>query len=108
MQHYRLYWLDASDHIREAMPFEAEDDAAAIAKSEGLRDRRAMELWSGKRIVLRWSACSAPGGASDDQAAPSASDDKGFDRPGLQLPLSELSPERPRPDQAGTESSPSS
>ena len=51
MAGYRLYFLDDNDRIRDAAEFECDGDAEALTQAESRSDGRAMELWSGARIV---------------------------------------------------------
>lgn len=55
MMYYRLYYFGGPngriDHFRE---FEALHDAAAITQSGEWRSVSSMELWSGRRKVMRW------------------------------------------------------
>ena len=54
MAYYRLYFLDRSsghiDHFRE---FETLTDADAVGQAEIWREASAMELWCGRRKVMR-------------------------------------------------------
>ena len=55
MRYYRLYFINRySGHIDHFREFEAEDDAAALAVSEGWREDRPMELWNQERKLRRW------------------------------------------------------
>jgi hypothetical protein len=47
MAGYRLYFLDDNGRIRDAAEFECDSDAEALC------DGRAMELWSGTRVVQK-------------------------------------------------------
>ena len=51
MAGYRLYFLDDNDRIRDAAEFECDGDAEALTQAESRSDGRAMELWSGARVV---------------------------------------------------------
>ncbi len=53
MTHYRLYFLNRDDHIRQAVSLECLDDAAAIQAVDGHRNGGALELWEGVRQVAR-------------------------------------------------------
>lgn len=53
---YRLYLLDPSGHIRQAIEFCATDDAAAIAEAERQAPGARKELWQRARMVRRWDA----------------------------------------------------
>jgi len=50
---YRLYFIDAEDHIQNAMEFEAASDEEALLHVEVKRDGRAVELWCGARVVAK-------------------------------------------------------
>ncbi len=56
MAHYRLYFLDHTDHIRHAVSLECVDDSQALALLEEHRDGRTLELWEGVRRVARLEA----------------------------------------------------
>ena len=50
--HYKLYSLDAADHIVSALWIEADGDAEALAKARAvLGDEGACELWLRERKV---------------------------------------------------------
>ena len=51
MAGYRLYFLDDNGRIRDAEELEFEHDEAALAQALTRHDGRAMELWSGARVV---------------------------------------------------------
>ena len=51
---YRLYFLDAKDHIQNAMEFEAASDEEALLHVEAKREGRAVELWCGARVVAKF------------------------------------------------------
>ena len=51
MAGYRLYFLDDNDRIRDAAEFECDGDAEALIQAQSRSDGRAMELWSGARVV---------------------------------------------------------
>lgn len=53
MAGYRLYFLDDNSRIRDAVEFECVADEDALAEAEQRHDGRAMELWSGARVVSR-------------------------------------------------------
>ena len=53
MAGYRLYFLDDTGRIRDADEFEAEHDEDALAQAQARHDGRAMDLWSGVRVVHR-------------------------------------------------------
>ena len=53
MAGYRLYFLDDNDRIRDAAEFECDGDAEALTQTESRSDGRAMELWSGARVVRK-------------------------------------------------------
>jgi hypothetical protein len=54
MADYRLYFLDGANHIRRAVEFHCDDDAAATARAHAEADGRCMELWSRSRFVRRF------------------------------------------------------
>jgi hypothetical protein len=55
MTYYRLYFLDRfSGHIEHFREFEAMNDADAVAHADEWREPGAMELWEGRRKVMRW------------------------------------------------------
>jgi hypothetical protein len=54
--YYRLYFLDKSDRIREAIDMQCADDEAAIEAVAGHADGRRMELWNQDRVVRRFAA----------------------------------------------------
>ena len=53
--YYRLYFLDASNHIAAAQDFECQEDSGAIAHALDFADERNVELWSEARLVARIS-----------------------------------------------------
>ena len=53
MAGYRLYFLDDNGRIRDAAEFECDGDDTALAQAETHHDGRAMELWSGARMVQK-------------------------------------------------------
>lgn len=56
MHSYRAYFLSASDHIRSVTAIQTTDDASATAEAEYLLNRSdyaAVEIWAGKRMVVR-------------------------------------------------------
>jgi hypothetical protein len=53
MSGYRLYFLDDNGRIRDAAEFECDSDDEALAQADARCDGRAMELWSGVRVVRR-------------------------------------------------------
>jgi hypothetical protein len=55
MNSYRLYFLDYAGHIHEARSFDCPDDDQARRTAETQADRRAMELWTGERLVLAYA-----------------------------------------------------
>ncbi len=54
--YYRLYFLDASNHITSAQDFECQEDGGAISHALDFADERNVELWSEARLVARISA----------------------------------------------------
>lgn len=55
MRYYRLYFMDRfSGHIDHFREFEAADDDAALAISEGWREDRPMELWNRHHKLKHW------------------------------------------------------
>jgi hypothetical protein len=56
MADYRLYILDANDHIGRAIELAAEDDSEAIALARDRLDGEAAELWNLGRKVRRFRA----------------------------------------------------
>jgi hypothetical protein len=60
--HYRLYFLDANNHIQRALDLECEDDTHAIQQARAHVHPRGKELWQGARMVM---AC----GSADRRAA---------------------------------------
>jgi hypothetical protein len=54
---YRLYFLNGvGSRISRSHEFEAENDESAIHISEGWREGRRAELWSGARKIRSWEA----------------------------------------------------
>jgi hypothetical protein len=56
---YRLYFLDAPNHIVAANDVECSNDGAAIAHAMNFADIRNLELWSQARLVARISGKTA-------------------------------------------------
>jgi len=50
---YRLYFMDGHGRIERAAEFECADDAEALVWVWDHDDSRAMELWSGARVVAK-------------------------------------------------------
>jgi hypothetical protein len=50
--HYRLYLLDAANHIQRAVDLECEDDTHAILEGGAHSHARGKELWQGARMVM--------------------------------------------------------
>ena len=53
MAGYRLYFLDDKGRIKDAAEFECDGDDAALIQADARHDGRAMELWSGVRVVRK-------------------------------------------------------
>ena len=53
MAGYRLYFLDDNGRIRDAAEFKCDSDAEALSQADARCDGRAMELWSGTRVVQK-------------------------------------------------------
>jgi hypothetical protein len=53
MAGYRLYFLDDNGRIRDAAEFECDGDEEALSQADARCDGRAMELWSGTRVVKK-------------------------------------------------------
>jgi len=51
MAYYRVYLLDAADHIFEGQGIECDSDDTAIAASAEVANNFAVEIWSGARKV---------------------------------------------------------
>ena len=51
MPHYRLYFLDASRHIKRAVDLDCRDDGAALEQVRKYGVGSAIELWCGSRRV---------------------------------------------------------
>jgi hypothetical protein len=60
MADYRLYFMDAQDHIQDAVELDCADDREAVRKSQTLLDGREVELWRRARVVMRFPASNAP------------------------------------------------
>jgi hypothetical protein len=61
MAYYRLYLMDgASGHVTSFIEIEAPSDAEAIERSETHLGRVPMELWCGRKKVMRWPANTRP------------------------------------------------
>jgi len=58
MAGYRLYFL-ADEHIKHAVTFDCGSDAEAVRLVGERADGRAMELWTGARLVRRFPADAA-------------------------------------------------
>jgi hypothetical protein len=52
MPSYRIYVLDATDHIREP-PAKSDDDLTAIEKAKQLLDGKVIEIWERDRQITR-------------------------------------------------------
>ena len=53
MAGYRLYFLDDNGRIRDADEFDCDGDDDALIQAHSRHDGRAMELWSGARVVRK-------------------------------------------------------
>jgi len=58
MSLYRLYFMNALDHIERAGEFDADDDNTAIAAVERSRGNTQMELWCRTHKVKHWDVLS--------------------------------------------------
>lgn len=56
MTDYRLYFLDETGHIREALELDCRDDDEAITLAEARREGGPIELWQRSRVVRRFPA----------------------------------------------------
>jgi len=56
MAHYRLYFLDSSNHIASAEEYDCQGDDYAIAQALQFESDRNLELWNGARLVARLAA----------------------------------------------------
>ena len=61
MTGYRLYFL-VDERIKHAVTFDCGTDADAIRTVQAYADGRAMELWTGARMVRRFTAGEVNGG----------------------------------------------
>ena len=50
---YRLYFLDATQHIRSVFAFNCENDEQAIEIAAERAAGKPVELWSRDRVVMR-------------------------------------------------------
>ena len=62
---YRLYFLDTRGHIKDAIPFSAENDRLAVSIAEEMAEDKAFELWNLGRCVMQKTSQTSPG---DDRA----------------------------------------
>ncbi len=53
MNEYRLYFLDKENHVVRREEFQQADDEQAIAHAKQFLDGKALELWSGARLINR-------------------------------------------------------
>ena len=53
MPHYRIYLIDASNHISTAHDFEGAGDGSALDQADRLRGTRVAEVWQQHRLVSR-------------------------------------------------------
>ena len=53
MSEYRAYIIGEDGHFIDAAPLICEDDDAALKQAEQLVNGRPIELWSGKRFIIR-------------------------------------------------------
>ena len=51
MEEYRVYFLDPDGHVSRRVDFVCEDEEAARQHARQLVDGRAVELWTGTRLV---------------------------------------------------------
>lgn len=51
--YYRLYFLGASEHIKDVDQFECQTDRQAMIIAEQRAASRSFELWCGTRLILR-------------------------------------------------------
>ena len=51
MRHYRLYFLNAADHIERYETIEAAGDDDAIERATSRTGRQKMELWQRARMI---------------------------------------------------------
>lgn len=55
MSGYRLYFLDAAEHIFRSEEFHAFDDEGAEAFAQKYAGEGPVELWCRNRLIKRWS-----------------------------------------------------
>jgi hypothetical protein len=60
MIYYRLYLLNAKDHIFNVVEFNGPDDLSAMDKARSLADGHAIDVWAGVRKVGRIQKKQAP------------------------------------------------
>ena len=53
MSEYRLYFLNKTDQIVRRKEFDLPNDEEALAKAKQYIGGRAMELWTGTRLIAR-------------------------------------------------------
>ena len=54
MVEYRIYTIEKDGHIASPPQIlEAEDDYTAVEKAQQFRDGKVIEIWTGKRLVVR-------------------------------------------------------
>ena len=53
MHRYKIYVIDARNHITNAHDFEGIDDLSAFDKANKLRHADAAEVWQSTRLVAR-------------------------------------------------------
>lgn len=69
MPYYRLYLLDASDHIANVVEFTGPDDTSAMDKARALANGRAIDVCADARRVGRVENNSAEKDRGDARAA---------------------------------------
>ncbi len=63
MPEYRVYFLDAGNHITGRLEVVAENDRLVIAEMAAKQPNAAYEIWQGERLFQ------SPGGSNLDKAA---------------------------------------
>ena len=60
MAGYRAFYVGPEGKFQESVSFDSASDKAAIVQAKQLAEHRAIELWSGPRLIAAYGKSSTP------------------------------------------------